>query len=130
MNGTTRDVCNASAFLNEKTQHSHRQVAANLVKTHPKITHVSANPIQMHTKIWRALKFRVRLRPKAYRTKRTLGHCPYREKHDIPINGSQKTSENCIKISTRLRNCLPQTAAHKHRITQISTKYANNTYKT
>ena len=43
---------------------------------------------------------------------------------------SENTVKKCVKISTRLRNCLPQTATHKHIITHICAKYATNTYKT
>ena len=41
------------------------------------------------------------------------------EKHDIPINGSQKTSENCMQTSTCLRNSPPPNSLHTQRIIQI-----------
>ena len=78
----TRDVCARHAFLNEKTRHSHGRDSANTVKMHTKLTSVSEKPVNMHTKKSDALTISgCGLRPKAYRTKRTLGLCPYREKY-------------------------------------------------
>ena len=49
MNGKTRDVCDARAFLSEKTRYSHGRDSANPVKTHSKVTSYSENHVKMHT---------------------------------------------------------------------------------
>ena len=50
MNGQTRDFCDASAILNEKTRHSHKRDSANPVQMHAKVTSSSENQLKMHTK--------------------------------------------------------------------------------
>ena len=82
MNGKTRDFCEVRAILNEKTRHSHGRDSENPVKMHAKVTSYSENHVKMHTKKSAAgTNSGCGLRPKAYRTKRTLGLCPYQEKY-------------------------------------------------
>ena len=57
-------------------------------------------PPPLPGKILRALKLRVRLRPKAYNTKKTLGLCPYREKSKDVMPENPETP----KILELLRN--------------------------
>ena len=81
VNGETRDFCEMRAILNEKTRHSHGRDSANPVKMHTKVTSSSEKHVNMHTKKSDALtQAGCGLRPKAYRTKRTLGLGPHREK--------------------------------------------------
>ena len=85
MNGKTRDFCEAQTILNKKTRHSHKRDSANPIKMHTLVTSSSENHVNMHTQKSDAPKMTgCGLRPKAYRSKRTLGHSPYREKSDAP----------------------------------------------
>ena len=81
VNGKTRDFCEMRAISNEKTRHSHGRDSANPVKMHTKLTSSSENHLKMHTKKSDAGTMTgCGLRPKAYRTKKTLGLHPYGEK--------------------------------------------------
>ena len=81
MNGKTRDFCEICAILNEKTRHSHKRDSANPVKMHTQVTSSSEKHVNVHRKKSAAgTQAGYGLRPKAYNTKRTLGHRPYREK--------------------------------------------------
>ena len=77
----TRDFCNANAFLHEKTRHSHkaasRKDCKNAYKSH---LIVKKHSKHAYKKSDAGTNSGCGLRPKAYRTKRTLGLRPYWEK--------------------------------------------------
>ena len=93
MKGKTRDFREVRAILNEKTRHCHGRDSENPVKMHAKVTSCSENPVKIHTtKSDARSNSGCGLRPKAYRTKRTLGRGPYREKSlpRVQIQGAVK----------------------------------------
>ena len=92
------------AFLNERTQHSHGRDSANPAKMHAKVTSYSENPVRMHTKkSAETSQTGCGLRSKAYRTKRTLGPCPYQEKYIQNIRFATAVIKSERKNTRRLR---------------------------